>query len=39
MCIIESDVGHTTRTITNIAKLSGRTLIKIIKILQRIDSG
>jgi hypothetical protein len=26
MCIIESDVGHTTRTITNIAKLSGRTL-------------
>ena len=31
MCIIESDVGHTTRTITNIAKLSGRILLKLLK--------
>ena len=31
MQIIESDFGHTTRTITNIVKLSGRTLMIIEK--------
>jgi hypothetical protein len=35
MQIIESDFGHTTRTITNIVKLSGRTLIISIKILKK----